>query len=300
MARKEIEELLRYHFTPEEKAELSNKLAQACQDRAKLEDDKKAAAAQFKEGIERENANVNQYSRLISNGFELRPTKCYILLNMPVMGTKRIVRADTEETIREVAMTADEYQREIQFVDPQADEKAEQRAKNAEMEKNIRDWFKNPTIVNPETIDVAELTSFKSGEFIIAAANEDEAKAFAEPQAWLPKDFIWVDPDATTFSGFADMYENESRTARAAIAKLYELGKPFPCLLAFPMGNDPQKTDEAQDGAADADSGGKKKRGRPKKTTPTDSTPPAEPETPSDDPIEPTDEDEPNDLEPQD
>lgn len=282
--RKEItEELLRYTFTAEEKQVLSDKLALACQEKYTAEEEKKSAMAGFKKRIDEEAANMNHFSRLVNNGWEMRPIECRIEYNTPVHGTKRIIRIDTGELVREIVMTAGEYQDTLLFVDPHAEEKLAEKTRLADLERTVRDFLTAPAEVDSslEPIDVSEITSWRSGEFFLAAATEDDAVNYgAEHGLPLTEPIVWAEPDATYFEGFDALYGDENRSCRAAIMKLYELGRPFPCLLCFPLSIVPKAVaeevgeallgDEAvdagdADAAADAPAGTKPKATRKKR-----------------------------------
>jgi hypothetical protein len=240
MARKETtEELLRYTFSAEEKQILSDKLALACQQKYTAEEEKKSAMAGFKKRIDEEGANMAHFSRLVNNGWEMRPTECRIEYNSPVAGTKRIIRVDTGELVREVVMTGSEYQDTIQFVDPNAEAKLAERMRLERLEASVRDFFANVPAeadMSVEPIDVSEITSWRSLDFFFAAATEEDANKFASEHGFpLTESIAWTDPDATYFDGFEALYGDENRSCRAAIMKLFELGRTFPCLLAFPL-----------------------------------------------------------------
>lgn len=240
MARKETtEELLRYTFSPEEKQILSDKLALACQEKYTAEEEKKSAMAGFNKRINEEAANMNHLSRLVNNGWEMRGIACRVEYNCPVAGTKRITRTDTGELVREVAMTGSEYQDTILFVDPNAEAKLAERMRLEKLEASVRDFFA-PAAPEPdmsiEPIDVSEITSWRSLDFFFGAATEEDANTFATEHGFpLTEAIVWADPDATYFEGFEELYGDENRSCRAAIMKLWEMGRTFPCLLAFPL-----------------------------------------------------------------
>jgi hypothetical protein len=239
MARKETtEELLRYTFSPEEKQILSDKLALACQEKYTAEDEKKSAMAGFKKRIDEEIANMAHYSRLVNNGWEMRATECRIEYNSPVAGTKRIIRSDTGELVREVAMTGPEYQSTILFVDPKAEENLAERMRAEKLEASIREFFAPPLAgadASIEPVDISEITAWRSADFFLAAATEEAANAYATEHGLpLTEPIVWADPDATYFEGFEPLYGDENRSCRAAIMKLCEMGRTFPALLAFP------------------------------------------------------------------
>lgn len=258
------EELLRYTFTPEEKQVLSDKLALACQEKYTAEEEKKSAMAGFKKRIDEEAANMNHFSRLVNNGWEMRPTECRIDYNTPVHGTKRIIRIDTGELVREIVMTAGEYQDTLLFVDPHAEDKLAEKTRLADLERTMREFFAKPSEVESslEPVDVSEITSWRSGELFIAAATEEAANTYATEHGLpLSEPIVWADPDASFFEGFDALYGDENRSCRAGIMKLFELGRPFPCLLCFPLSIVPTTVaeeageallgDEAVEGAGD-------------------------------------------------
>lgn len=109
----EITEFLRYEFTEDEIKEKGAALARSVQQQQLAQEEQKAAAAQFKERIERYNSEIGRYSREVSNGYEMRNIKCRVTFHTPTEGTKRIVRLDTGELVREMAMDGRELQDEL-------------------------------------------------------------------------------------------------------------------------------------------------------------------------------------------
>lgn len=311
MARKETcTELLRYPFSQEEIAKLSRDLALACQTKVTAEEEKKAAMAGFKDRIDRASADLALLSRHINNGWEMRDMVCDIQYNTPVMGTKRIARQDTGETVRDVAMSPSEYQEQIDFAHrdgkltgPEREQyekdKDQREARNKSLEA-IRDWFKNPE-ASIEPVEVDEICGFQAtqpggGLWIVAAVDVEAAtKYFTDHEIAIEGEIIMCDKDATYFEGLAQTYGDDSRTIRVAIMKMAELGHSFPCLLSFPA----VKAAEAQappaeatgdayasDGQAPPEGKPKAKRKRKKK-----GDAPVEPDAPTDDDASTDDED---------
>lgn len=243
MSRKQTsEEMLRYTFTAIELADLSGRLALACQDRYTAEEEKKAAMAGFKKRIDDASANVAHMSRLVNSGWEMRGTKCRIDYNTPVDGTKRFVRLDTGETVKEIVMDSSEFQDLLPYQDPDADKKLLKLMEQEKLTKSIKafmdpNYHPEPTDETPsdEPIDVSEVSAWTSGDFIIAAVDAESATELAKSLN-LPTllAFAWSDPDRLHFSGFDELYGDERRSARAAIMHLHEIGRTFPTLLSLP------------------------------------------------------------------
>jgi hypothetical protein len=80
------------------------------QRQTQTQEEQKAAQAQFKERLERLTSEVGKLSRDINNGWEMRNIICYVAFHLPVQGMKRIIREDTGELVREMAMARSEMQ----------------------------------------------------------------------------------------------------------------------------------------------------------------------------------------------
>lgn len=108
-----VDEYLRYEFSEEELKERAKTLAMNVQRQGQTTEEQKAAQAQFKERLERFTAEIGKLSRDINNGWEMRNIECRVRYNLPVPGTKSIVRLDTGELVREMAMSRSEMQENL-------------------------------------------------------------------------------------------------------------------------------------------------------------------------------------------
>lgn len=108
-----IKEYLRYEFTEEELRQKSKDLARSVQLQTAAQEEQKAAQAQFKERIESQVANIGRLSRDINGGWEMRNIDCLVQFHTPTIATKRIIRQDTGEVVRECAMEKHELQENL-------------------------------------------------------------------------------------------------------------------------------------------------------------------------------------------
>lgn len=108
-----VKEYLRYEFTEEELKQKSKDLARSVQLQTAAQEEQKAAQAQFKDRIEREVANIGRLSRDINGGWEMRNIDCIVQFHTPTVATKRIIRQDTGEVVRECAMEKHELQENL-------------------------------------------------------------------------------------------------------------------------------------------------------------------------------------------
>lgn len=86
---------LRYDFTAQETHELALKLAEANRRLATVEEEQSSISAQYGARKKMIKAELNEYSLLITNGYEHRDVECEIHYNKPVPGKKTILRLDT-------------------------------------------------------------------------------------------------------------------------------------------------------------------------------------------------------------
>jgi hypothetical protein len=111
---------LRYPFTPDELRDLGLQLAAREQDRIDAEAEKKSTNATFNARIGDLDKEIAELTRKVNTGYEMRPVEVFALFDTPVIGTKRIVRADKaagdpEATLREEPMTLHERQSSFGF-----------------------------------------------------------------------------------------------------------------------------------------------------------------------------------------
>lgn len=99
-----------YNFSKEELEEKSKQLAQACQDRSSLEDEKKSASSDFKAKIDGKNAEISLISNHIHSGHERVTKTCEVVKDFGngvktysyegnVVGTERLTAADHQQEL---------------------------------------------------------------------------------------------------------------------------------------------------------------------------------------------------------
>jgi hypothetical protein len=86
-----------------------------------VEAEKKSSAKHYTEQLEALGGAIRRLSSVIRQRAESRPVTCAVLFHRPTTGTKRIVRGDTGEIVRDEAMTAYELQNNL-FDEPQTAE----------------------------------------------------------------------------------------------------------------------------------------------------------------------------------
>src|SRR5215472_8016881 len=108
-------EAIRYSFNDNEKRELGEALARENQTVYDLREQKKTITHEFNARIEGAEKRASDLTTKINSGYELREIECLVLLEVPRPGMKRLIRIDTNETIRDEAMTAAEMQSNFGF-----------------------------------------------------------------------------------------------------------------------------------------------------------------------------------------
>ena len=117
-------ESIKYVFSPDEIRELGEALARENQNVYDLREQKSSAMAALSASIKSANKRGADLTTRINNGYELREVECLAMMETPRPGMKRIVRLDTNETVREEAMTMQEMQGSFGFdagEDPRSD-----------------------------------------------------------------------------------------------------------------------------------------------------------------------------------
>jgi hypothetical protein len=108
-------ESIKYLFTDTEKRELGEALARENQTIYDLREQKKTITSEFNARIESAEKRASDLTTKINTGYELREVECLVLMETPRPGMKRLIRIDTNEMIRDEAMTAAEMQQNFGF-----------------------------------------------------------------------------------------------------------------------------------------------------------------------------------------
>lgn len=99
-------------LTPEEMAEKSKALARAQIDIEEQKLKLKDVNADFKAKIANLTSDIGVLSRAVSNGYEYRDVECEWHFNWKD-GTKKLIRTDTEEKVREDKITTEDRQQQL-------------------------------------------------------------------------------------------------------------------------------------------------------------------------------------------
>ncbi len=110
---KKIELQLRHTFSDKETLALARKLAEANNDLAQGEEEKKSVTSQLKAKIDGIQARVSETSGKITCGYEYRATPCLVEYHKPKNGQKTLTRLDINEIIAVEDMTDAEKQDEL-------------------------------------------------------------------------------------------------------------------------------------------------------------------------------------------
>ncbi len=111
-------EAVKYIYGEPDLREMGQKLARETQNVYDLEARKKEFDADMAAQIKSANGRVSETTTRLNNGYEMREVEVLVLFDEPSTGIKRIVRLDTNEQLREEAMTLSEMQQGFGFLDP--------------------------------------------------------------------------------------------------------------------------------------------------------------------------------------
>ena len=114
MNEKMVEEV-RHDFTPEELNQLRDELASKTLEVESLKAERLATATALRGRIEAVQKDIHETANKIAQRYELRETELLVLMDTPRMGVKRIVIAETSQTLREEPMTLREQQEVFKF-----------------------------------------------------------------------------------------------------------------------------------------------------------------------------------------
>lgn len=115
-------EYLRYKFSAEEQHENAKNLARRNQALAELEARKKRLTADLKAEQETAEAEVQKLSRWVNDEHDYRMIECEWTFHCPKTGTKRLVRLDTGEIVKEIFMSRQEMQEVLPLEDTPTEE----------------------------------------------------------------------------------------------------------------------------------------------------------------------------------
>lgn len=102
-------EFLKCFYTPEERAELSERLCRAIALKAEKEEEFAVVKADFGEAIKAQELEIKRLSRRLNFGYEHKNVACDVVLNSPAVGKKTILRTDVPgEIVRVLEMDSDE------------------------------------------------------------------------------------------------------------------------------------------------------------------------------------------------
>jgi hypothetical protein len=104
---------LEVRLTPKELQQKGQEMASTMLQYDEYEAEKKAIANDLGAKMKELHAKLTALAKVTKRKTEVRSVECEVQLNTPETGTKRIIRTDTEEIIKELAMTLAERQTEL-------------------------------------------------------------------------------------------------------------------------------------------------------------------------------------------
>jgi hypothetical protein len=107
---KRIELKLHCDLDESELRDRGQQLAESLREAARVEKEKSDAAKDFKEQLEEIYGRMGAVAEAIREKCEFRLVACEVQFHTPVVGSKRTIRLDTGELLRDESMTMDEQQ----------------------------------------------------------------------------------------------------------------------------------------------------------------------------------------------
>jgi len=151
MASRVQNEYIKHNFNDLERKEIANRMAQKVSELHQAEDDKKAIMSDFKSQIDGLTAEVNSSATKLNNGYEMRNVECEHTADY-TQKVWIVTRRDNGEWVKDIPMTADDMQLNI---DDNLSEQEDKAAENFEpVDKRVieSDDFEKPKF--PEDIDL--------------------------------------------------------------------------------------------------------------------------------------------------
>lgn len=103
-------EAVKFTYGETDIREMGQQLAREQQNAYTLEDRKKEVATEFKAQIDAAYGRVRDITTKLNNGYEMREVEVLVLYDTPKSGMKRVIRVDTNEELRDEAMSLAEMQ----------------------------------------------------------------------------------------------------------------------------------------------------------------------------------------------
>lgn len=127
---KKTECYLKYSFTEKEMKEHAQQLARENQEIEKIEREKAQVVSAYSARTKEATAKISRFAGYIREGYDMRMIPCEVRLDVPVKGTKTVVRLDTGEFVKEERMDSTELQNVFDF---EKKEKREAKAKDGKL-----------------------------------------------------------------------------------------------------------------------------------------------------------------------
>jgi hypothetical protein len=110
---KSITEELFCEFSQDEMDAKGQELSSTMLEYDNVESQKKDATKEFTDSLKELRGRMRSISKNIRRKGEARAVSCHVLFHVPAVGTKRIVRIDTGELVRDEPMSNDEMQENL-------------------------------------------------------------------------------------------------------------------------------------------------------------------------------------------
>lgn len=115
MSERRLYESIKYSFATDEILAFGEALAREAQIVIDLREQKSSTMAELTAQVKAANRRVAEIAEKINNGYEMREVECMAIMETPRPGMKRIIRLDTNESVRDEPMTLQEMQGSFGF-----------------------------------------------------------------------------------------------------------------------------------------------------------------------------------------
>lgn len=121
MRKETVVKELKCLLTEPELLDIARSMAKAQSDLMAAQDRKAEVVSELGAQIKRHHADVQEYSRVIGNGYRFRDVQCQVLFDHPSPNMKTVFRLDTGEEVDSGRMTDPERQMSIKFYERTAE-----------------------------------------------------------------------------------------------------------------------------------------------------------------------------------
>lgn len=127
----------KYEFSPAEKADIADQLANKYDEQNAIEEERKSVMSSFKERADRVSLDVATLSRNYKNGYEYRDIECHVEFDW-VKNVKRFISVDGGKVVAERPLEKSDYQMTFDMEDKKEEKKSDKKKEEAKKVEEVK------------------------------------------------------------------------------------------------------------------------------------------------------------------